>query len=169
MHLNLKKHGIGGNIIAHASTTRLKLKKGRGENRVCMVRYSYSLLYTVIVLSSDYHSVIATANFVCYSCYYYYYQHHHHHYYYYQQFQNPAPYVSRCSCNSLRMYACIWKSIHVFWYEFIYVYWDLDQLQEEYTVCLSILSCYVCMYVCMYVYCRFTTHQRSRSRSAGFL
>jgi DNA repair protein RAD51 len=24
---------IGGNIIAHASTTRLKLKKGRGENR----------------------------------------------------------------------------------------------------------------------------------------
>lgn len=28
---------IGGNIIAHASTTRLKLKKGRGENRICMV------------------------------------------------------------------------------------------------------------------------------------
>jgi RecA/RadA recombinase len=28
---------IGGNIIAHASTTRLKLKKGRGENRVCQV------------------------------------------------------------------------------------------------------------------------------------
>lgn len=27
----------GGNIIAHASTTRLKLKKGRGENRICMV------------------------------------------------------------------------------------------------------------------------------------
>lgn len=25
---------IGGNIIAHASTTRLKLKKGRGENRL---------------------------------------------------------------------------------------------------------------------------------------
>ena len=28
---------IGGNIIAHASTTRLKLRKGRGENRVCKV------------------------------------------------------------------------------------------------------------------------------------
>lgn len=28
---------IGGNIIAHASTTRLKFKKGRGENRICMV------------------------------------------------------------------------------------------------------------------------------------
>jgi len=28
---------IGGNIIAHASTTRLKFKKGRGENRICQV------------------------------------------------------------------------------------------------------------------------------------
>lgn len=28
---------IGGNIIAHASTTRLFLRKGRGENRVCKV------------------------------------------------------------------------------------------------------------------------------------
>jgi len=28
---------IGGNIIAHASTTRLKLKKGRGDNRICQV------------------------------------------------------------------------------------------------------------------------------------
>ena len=28
---------IGGNIIAHASTTRLSLRKGRGENRVCKV------------------------------------------------------------------------------------------------------------------------------------
>ena len=28
---------IGGNIIAHASHTRLKFKKGRGENRVCSV------------------------------------------------------------------------------------------------------------------------------------
>jgi DNA repair protein RAD51 len=32
---------IGGNIIAHASTTRLKFKKGRGDNRVCMVRMMY--------------------------------------------------------------------------------------------------------------------------------
>ena len=30
---------IGGNIIAHASTTRLKLKKGRGENRICEILY----------------------------------------------------------------------------------------------------------------------------------
>jgi DNA repair protein RAD51 len=28
---------IGGNIIAHASTTRLKLRKGRGENRICKI------------------------------------------------------------------------------------------------------------------------------------
>jgi DNA repair protein RAD51 len=31
------KKPIGGNIIAHASTTRLFLRKGRGENRVCKV------------------------------------------------------------------------------------------------------------------------------------
>jgi len=31
------KKPIGGNIIAHASTTRLYLRKGRGENRVCKV------------------------------------------------------------------------------------------------------------------------------------
>eukprot|EP00924_Labyrinthula_sp_SR-Ha-C_P011451 maker-scaffold_46-snap-gene-1.93-mRNA-1 protein AED:0.07 eAED:0.07 QI:60/1/1/1/1/1/6/156/342 len=28
---------IGGNILAHASTTRLKLRKGRGENRICKI------------------------------------------------------------------------------------------------------------------------------------
>ena len=28
---------IGGNIIAHASTTRLALRKGRGETRICKV------------------------------------------------------------------------------------------------------------------------------------
>ncbi|KAG5185783.1 DNA repair and recombination protein Rad51A [Tribonema minus] len=28
---------IGGNIMAHASTTRLRLRKGRAENRVCQV------------------------------------------------------------------------------------------------------------------------------------
>ena len=31
------KKPIGGNIIAHASTTRLSLRKGRGEQRVCKV------------------------------------------------------------------------------------------------------------------------------------
>ena len=28
---------IGGNIIAHASTTRLSLRKGRGSTRVCKI------------------------------------------------------------------------------------------------------------------------------------
>ena len=28
---------IGGNIMAHASTTRLRLRKGRGENRICTI------------------------------------------------------------------------------------------------------------------------------------
>ena len=31
------KKPIGGNIIAHASTTRLFLKKGRGETRICKI------------------------------------------------------------------------------------------------------------------------------------
>jgi len=31
------KKPIGGNIIAHASTTRLYFRKGRGENRICKV------------------------------------------------------------------------------------------------------------------------------------
>lgn len=34
---------LGGNIIAHASTTRLKFKKGRGDNRVCVVYDSPTL------------------------------------------------------------------------------------------------------------------------------
>jgi DNA repair protein RAD51 len=34
---------IGGNIIAHASQTRLRLRKGRGETRVCVVYDSPSL------------------------------------------------------------------------------------------------------------------------------
>lgn len=28
---------IGGNIIAHASTTRLYLRKGRGDSRICKI------------------------------------------------------------------------------------------------------------------------------------
>lgn len=31
------KKPIGGNIIAHASTTRLSLRKGRGETRICKI------------------------------------------------------------------------------------------------------------------------------------
>ena len=34
---------IGGNIMAHACQTRLKFKKGRGENRTCTVVDSPSL------------------------------------------------------------------------------------------------------------------------------
>ena len=34
---------IGGNIIAHACTTRLRLRKGRGENRICTVYDSPTL------------------------------------------------------------------------------------------------------------------------------
>lgn len=34
---------IGGNIVAHASTTRLKLRKGSGELRICKVYDSPSL------------------------------------------------------------------------------------------------------------------------------
>lgn len=29
------KKPVGGNILAHASTTRLYLRKGRGEQRMC--------------------------------------------------------------------------------------------------------------------------------------
>lgn len=31
------KKPIGGNILAHASTTRLSLRKGKGDQRVCKV------------------------------------------------------------------------------------------------------------------------------------
>lgn len=31
------KKPIGGNIMAHASTTRLYLRKGRGETRMCKI------------------------------------------------------------------------------------------------------------------------------------
>lgn len=32
-----KKVPIGGNILAHASTTRISMKKGKGNNRICRV------------------------------------------------------------------------------------------------------------------------------------
>jgi meiotic recombination protein DMC1 len=31
------KKPVGGNILAHASTTRLFLRKGKGEQRICKV------------------------------------------------------------------------------------------------------------------------------------
>ncbi len=37
------KKPIGGHILAHASTTRLYLRKGRGEARICKIYDSPSL------------------------------------------------------------------------------------------------------------------------------
>lgn len=37
------KKPVGGHVLAHASTTRLYLKKGRGETRVCKIYDSPSL------------------------------------------------------------------------------------------------------------------------------
>ena len=36
------KKPIGGNILAHASTTRLSLRKGRGETRICKIYDRYA-------------------------------------------------------------------------------------------------------------------------------
>eukprot|EP00005_Dracoamoeba_jomungandri_P003077 CAMPEP_0174260608 /NCGR_PEP_ID=MMETSP0439-20130205/10068_1 /TAXON_ID=0 /ORGANISM="Stereomyxa ramosa, Strain Chinc5" /LENGTH=340 /DNA_ID=CAMNT_0015344887 /DNA_START=46 /DNA_END=1068 /DNA_ORIENTATION=+ len=43
MFVSDPKKPIGGNIIAHASTTRLYLRKGRGETRICKIYDSPSL------------------------------------------------------------------------------------------------------------------------------
>lgn len=32
-----KKIPIGGNILAHASTTRIYMRKGKGNNRICKI------------------------------------------------------------------------------------------------------------------------------------
>ncbi len=37
MFVGDQKKPIGGNIMAHASTTRLYLRKGRAESRVCKI------------------------------------------------------------------------------------------------------------------------------------
>jgi DNA repair protein RAD51 len=34
---------VGGNIMAHATTTRIFIKKGRGENRIAKIQASPSL------------------------------------------------------------------------------------------------------------------------------
>lgn len=31
------KKPVGGNVMAHASTTRLYMKKGKGEQRICRI------------------------------------------------------------------------------------------------------------------------------------
>lgn len=49
------KKPIGGNIMAHASTTRLYLRKGRGENRICKIYDSPSLpeSETIFAINAD--------------------------------------------------------------------------------------------------------------------
>lgn len=46
---------IGGNIIAHASTTRLKLKKGRGENRICQVSVQRTISTALAPITHNYY------------------------------------------------------------------------------------------------------------------
>ena len=43
MMMGDQKKPIGGNIMAHASTTRLNMRKGRGESRVCKIYDSPNL------------------------------------------------------------------------------------------------------------------------------
>jgi DNA repair protein RAD51 len=43
MFVSDPKKPIGGNIMAHASQTRLYLRKGRGETRICKIYDSPSL------------------------------------------------------------------------------------------------------------------------------
>jgi len=47
------KKPIGGNIMAHASTTRLSLRKGRGETRICKIYDSPNLPEAEAVFSID--------------------------------------------------------------------------------------------------------------------
>lgn len=43
---------IGGNIMAHAACTRLKFRKGKGDQRVCKVIDSYLSLIISLLPSS---------------------------------------------------------------------------------------------------------------------
>ena len=44
------KKPIGGNIMAHASTTRLYLRKGRAESRICKIYDSPCLPESEVIL-----------------------------------------------------------------------------------------------------------------------
>jgi DNA repair protein RAD51 len=52
------KKPIGGNIMAHASTTRLYLRKGRGETRICKVYDSPCLPESEAVFSLSNEGII---------------------------------------------------------------------------------------------------------------
>ena len=47
------KKPIGGHIIAHASTTRLFLRKGKGEQRICKIFDSPSIAESEAVFQLD--------------------------------------------------------------------------------------------------------------------
>jgi len=54
------KKPVGGHILAHASTTRLSLRKGRGEVRIAkiydrLITNSVSSLPSIFVIESHYH------------------------------------------------------------------------------------------------------------------
>lgn len=42
---------IGGNVMAHSSTTRLQLRKGRGDNRICKMYESPCLAESDVMVS----------------------------------------------------------------------------------------------------------------------
>jgi len=44
------KKPVGGHVLAHASTTRLELKKGRGEQRICKVPRAVCTLFFFLLL-----------------------------------------------------------------------------------------------------------------------
>lgn len=47
------KKPIGGNILAHASTTRLYLRKGKGNNRIWYIYIIEYIIYSKIYDSPD--------------------------------------------------------------------------------------------------------------------
>ncbi|KAG0378901.1 MAG: putative DNA repair protein RAD51 [Linnemannia gamsii] len=57
------KKPIGGNIMAHASTTRLSLRKARGENRVCKIYDSPCLAESEAQFSIGAHGIADATEF----------------------------------------------------------------------------------------------------------
>ncbi|KAJ6218568.1 hypothetical protein RDWZM_009725 [Blomia tropicalis] len=51
------KKPIGGHIVAHASTTRLSLRKGKGENRICKIYDSPNLPEAEATFSINHHGI----------------------------------------------------------------------------------------------------------------
>ena len=53
MAMGEQKKPIGGHIMAHASTTRLFLRKGKGEQRICKIFDSPSIPESEAVFQLD--------------------------------------------------------------------------------------------------------------------